>query len=138
MKKTLKALVLAVIIGLVLISLTGCGGNKLVATKTTEDEMMGNYKEKIVITFKKDKVEAMEMTMEYDKEETAQAMYGILSFGMSMAEDGELDGMDFKQDGKKIIINMDASAYEATRGTIGEMTKEELKTSLEKEGYKVK
>ena len=70
MKKTLKALVLAVIIGLILISLTGCGGNKLVATKTTEDETMGSFKEKIVIKFKNDKVETMEMTMEYDKEET--------------------------------------------------------------------
>ena len=59
MKKTLKALVLALVIGLVVISLTGCGGNKLVATKTVEDEMQGNYKERVEITFKKDKVEAM-------------------------------------------------------------------------------
>ena len=54
MKKTLKALVLALVIGLVVISLTGCGGNKLVATKTVEDEMQGNYKERVEITFKKD------------------------------------------------------------------------------------
>ena len=138
MKKTLKALVLALVIGLVVISLTGCGGNKLVATKTVEDEMQGNYKERVEITFKKDKVEAMEMTMEYDKEETAQAMYGILSFGLSMSENGELEGMKFKQDGKKIIMNLDASAYEKLKGTSADMSKAEFKEALKKDGYKVK
>lgn len=139
MKKTIKALVLALVIGLVVISLTGCGGNKLVATKETEDQMMGNYKEEIVITFKNDKVETMEMSMEFEDEETAQGMYGLLSLGMSMSEDSELEGMEVKQDGKKIIMIMDAAAYAASEGASDEdMTKDAIKAALEEDGYTVK
>ena len=103
MKKTLKALALSLVIGIMVISLTGCGSDKLVATKTTEDEMMGNYTEKITVTFKNDKVETIEMSMEFDDEETAQGMYGLFSLGMSMDESGELEGMDVKQDGKELV-----------------------------------
>ncbi|MBQ2917343.1 MAG: hypothetical protein IJE59_04155 [Clostridia bacterium] len=139
MKKTLKALVLALVIGLIVISLTGCGGNKLVATKTTEDEMMGNCKEEITVTFKNDKVETVKMVMEFDDEETAQGMYGLLSLGMSMSEDGELNGMEFEQDGKKITMTMTAEAYAASEEVSDEdMTKEAIKAALEEDGYEVK
>lgn len=139
MKKTLKALALALVMGLIVISLAGCGSDKLVATKTTEDEMMGNYKEEITMTFKDDKVETIEMSMEFDDEETAQGMYGLLSLGMSMSEDSELEGMEVKQDGKKIIMIMDAAAYAASEGVSDEeMTKEAMKASLEESGYTVK
>ena len=139
MKKTLKALALALVMGILVISLTGCGSNKLVATKTTEDPMMGNYKEQITMTFKNDKVETIEMSMEFDNEETAQGMYGIFSLGMSMDEEGQLDGMDVKQDGKKLVITMDAKAYAESEGASDEeMTKEALKKALEEDGYTVK
>lgn len=139
MKKTLKGLALALVMSFIVISLTGCGSDKLVATKTTEDEMMGNYKEKITMTFKDDKVETIEMSMEFDDEETAQGMYGLLSLGMSMDESGELEGMEVEQDGKKIIMTMDAEAYASSEGVSDEeMTKEALKEALEADGYTVK
>ena len=139
MKKTLKALALALVMGILVISLTGCGSNKLVATKTTEDEMMGNYKEEITVTFKDDKVETVEMNMEFDDEETAQGMYGLLSLGMSMDEEGQLEGLEVKQDGKKLIMKMDAKAFAASEELSDEdMTKETIKASLEEDGYTVK
>lgn len=139
MKKTLKALLLVLAMGLIVISLTGCGSDKLVATKTTEDETMGNYKEEITITFKDDKVETVEMKMEFDDEETAQSMHGLLSLAMSMSEDGQLEGMEIKQDGKSIVITMDAEAYASSEGASDEaMTKEALKEALEEDGYTVK
>lgn len=139
MKKTLKALVLALVMGILVISLTGCGSNKLVATKSTEDEMMGNYTEEITVTFKDDKVETVEMSMGFDDEETAQGMYGLLSLGMSMDEEGQLDGMEIKQDSKKIIMTMDAETFAAFEEMSDEeMTKEAIKASLEEEGYIVK
>lgn len=141
MKKTLKGLVLAMIIGFAVISLTGCGENKLVATKTTEDEMMGNYKEEVTVTFKDDKVETVEMAMEFDKEETAQGMYGLFNMGMSMSEEGEdsFEGMEVKQEGKKLIIKMDAKAFAESEGVSDEdMTKEAIRKSLEEDGYTVK
>jgi len=138
MKKTLKVLSLLLAMGLVLVSLAGCGSDKLVATKTTEDEMMGNYKEEIVMTFKDDKVETIEMNMEFDDEETAESMYGLFSFGMSMSEE-EPAGMDVKQDGKKLVITMDAKTYAESEGVSDEeMTKDALKAELEEEGYTVK
>ena len=141
MKKTLKALALALVMGLIIISLTGCGGNKLVATKKVEDEMMGNYKEEIVMTFKDDKVETIEMSMEFDDEKTAENMAGVFGFMMSMPqEEGEsLAGMNVKQDGKKLVITMDAKTYAQSEGASEEeMTKEALKAALEEEGYTVK
>jgi len=139
MKKTLKAIILALVIGILVISLTGCGSDKIVATKTTEDEMMGSCKEEITITFKNDKVETIKMSMEFDNEETAQGMYGILSLGMSMDESGELEGLEIEQKGKKLIMKMDATTYAETEGVSDEdMSKEALKKSLEEDGYTVK
>lgn len=139
MKKTLKGLALALVMGLIVISLTGCGSDKLVATKTTQDEMMGNYKEEAVITFKNDKVETIEISMEFDNEEMTQGMYGLLSLGMSMDTEGELEGLKIEQKGKKIIMKMDAETYAKSEGVSDEeMTKEALKEALEKDGYTVK
>lgn len=139
MKKTIKGLVLALLMGLIVISLTGCGQDKLVATKTTEDGMMGNYEEEVTVTFKKDKVETVKMAMEFENEETAQGMYGLLNMGMSMSEEGDLEGLKIEQDGKKIIMTMDAATFAESEGASDEdMTKEAIKKSLEEEGYTVK
>lgn len=139
MKKTLKSIVLLLIMGAVLILLTGCGGDKLIATKTTQDELMGNYTEEVVVKFKDDVVENVEMSMEFDSEETAEGMYGLYNMGVSMSEDESLAGLDVKLDGKKLVITMDASAYAAEEGmSQEEMSKEAIKTSLEESGYTVK
>ena len=138
MKKVLT-LLLALAMGLIVISLTGCGSNKLVATKTTEDEMMGNYKENITITFKDDKVETVETKMEFEDEETAQGMYGLLSLGMSRDTEGGLDGLEFEQEGKTLTMKMDKKAFAASEEMSDEdMTKEAIKSALEEDGYKVK
>ena len=63
MKKTAKSIVLALVMGLLLIALTGCGANKLVATKSSDDEFMGKYEEKIEISFKDDKADQIVWTM---------------------------------------------------------------------------
>lgn len=139
MKKTLKSLGILLILGMMLVLLTGCGSNKLVATRTTEDDMMGNYKEEIVMTFKNDKVETIEMSMEFDDEETAQGMYALYNMGLSMSEDESTQGMEVKQDGKKLVITMDAKAYAESEGASDEeMTKDAMKKALEEDGYTVK
>lgn len=139
MKKTLKSLGILLIMGMMLVLLTGCGSDKLVATKTTEDDMMGNYKEEVVMTFKNDKVETIEMSMEFDDEETAQGMYALYNMGLSMSEDESTQGMEVKQDGKKLVITMDAKAYAESEGASDEdMTKDALKAALEEDGYTVK
>ncbi len=139
MKKTLKSLALVLAMGVLVVSLAGCGSDKLVATKTTEDDLMGSYKEEIVMTFEDDKVTTIEMSMEFDDEETAEGMYSLFNMGMSMSEEEVPAGMEVKQDGKKLVIIMDAAAYADSEGVSDEeMTKEALKASLEEDGYTVK
>ena len=139
MKKTIKALLLAIVIGLIVISLTGCGSDKIVATKTIEDESVGNYDSKITVEFKSDKLETVEMEMTFEKEEVAQGMYGILNMGMSMAEEEETEGIEIEQKGNKIIMKMDSKAFASSEGITDEdMTKEAIKKSLEDDGYKIK
>ena len=59
MKKTLKITALLMIVAIMLLSLAGCGKDKIVATKSTSEEnsMFGAYDEKIEVTFKKEKVD---------------------------------------------------------------------------------
>lgn len=139
MKRTLKNVSLVLMMGLVLLLLAGCGSDKLVATKTTEDSTMGTYKEEVVMTFKDDKVTDIEMSMEFDDEETASGMYALFNMGLSMSEDESTQGMEVKQDGKKLVITMDAQTYAKSEGVSDEeMTRDALKTALEEDGYTVK
>lgn len=139
MKKVTKSAALLLIMGIALVLLTGCGGNKLVATKTTDDATIGKYKEEMVVTFKNDKVNEIEMSMEFDDEEKAKAMYSLYNVGVSMSDDESLKGMKVEQKGKKLVIKMDAKAYAESAGTSEDsMTKDALKKSLEEQGYEVK
>ncbi len=138
MKKTLKGLALILIAGLILVSLAGCGSNKLVATKTTNDENIGNYKEEIVVEFKKDKIDNVQITSEYDKEETANSAYSLYNMMFSMSEE-DTEGIEVKQDGKKLIVKMSSEAFAKSENMSDEdMSKDALKAELEKEGYTVK
>ena len=137
MKKTLKVLLIVAFMSVMLFALTGCG-NKLVATKETESMGM-KYEEEVVIKFKGDKVNSVKMTYKFDDKDTAEGMAGILKMGMAMS--GEDMGMEIKQSGKKVIMELDAEAFAEMIGEDVEdleVSKEELKESLEEEGYKVK
>ncbi len=139
MKKTVKSLLVVLLMGITLLMLTGCGGNKLVATKETDDESYGKYTEKAVILFDNNKVSKVTTTMEYENEDTATQVYAIFNWAKSMATDGELDGFDVKQDKNKITMEMDAKVFADQEGISEEdMTKEAVKKSLEENGYTVK
>lgn len=137
MKKTIKLVSLLVVMVILLAVLTGCGGNKLVATKTVEDDGsgMGKYEEKVEIIFKDDKASEIIMTSEFEKEEIAESMAEIFK----IAETEGMEGFKVEQDGKKVIIKMDANTFAEQEGTPEEkMTKEAMKKALEEDGYKVK
>ena len=82
MKKIAKNAVLVLIIASLLVLLTGCGSNKLVATRETSDESIGTYKETVTVKFKNDKVSSMEMVMEFDNDEAAESVYSIYSLAL--------------------------------------------------------
>ena len=141
MKKTIKIALLLALMTLALFVLAGCGGDKLVATKSTDD-YMGKYEEKVEVTFKDDKVSEIKMTYTFEDEENAKSMKDMYS--MFTAMDGEegaeaLKGMDVQQDGKKVVITMDAKAFAESEGAKEEeMTKDAIKAELEEAGYTVK
>ncbi|MDO5555402.1 MAG: hypothetical protein Q4G09_01725 [Clostridia bacterium] len=140
MKKIAKSAILLLVMGMILILLTGCGGDKLVATKTTDDdEMFGKYEEKIEVSFKSDKVDKVKMTLKFEDSEKAESAYSMFNFATSMLEEEEKDGFKVKQDGKNINVEMSSEVYKDQEYLDDEdITKEAMKKSLEEQGYKVK
>ena len=136
MKKTAKSLLLALVMGLLLIALTGCGGNKLVATKSSDDECMGKYEEKIEVSFKNDKADQIVWTMEFEDEDKAESVASIFKMANSSDEDSKID---VEQKGKKVTLKMDAKSFASQEDMDdNSLSKEEMKKSFEEEGYTVK
>lgn len=139
MKKSLKILAVVAFLFVILVSLTGCG-NKIVATKeTTEDGI--TYKEKVEIKLKDEKVDTIKMTMTFEDKDTAEKMKEKLDQGIAMLKMMGMDssGIEIEGKGKKIIMNLDANAFATMGGVeITETSKDDIKKSLEEEGYKVK
>ena len=137
MKKTVKSSLLVAVLAILLLALTGCGGNKLVATKSESNELFGKYEEKIEITFKKDKVDKVVMTMEFENEDKAKGIAALYN----MSKDEDMKDIKVEQKGKKLVMTMDAKAFTAQEGNKDDdssLTKESIKKSLEEAGYKVK
>ena len=129
MKKTAKSIVLALVMGLLLIALTGCGANKLVATKSSDDEFMGKYEEKIEISFKDDKADQIVWTMEFEDEDKAESVASIFKLANNSDEDTKID---VEQKGKKVTLKMDAKSFASEEDMDdNSLSKEEMKKSLE-------
>lgn len=144
LKKTLKIIALIAIMLVAVLALTGCG-NKLVATKDVEGTSTEpKHSEKIEISFKNDKVNKVKMTYTFDNKDDAKKFVdsynAILSLANAFASGDESISLPtMEQKGKKAIMEMDAKMYSEMSGeTEAGMTKDEVKASLEEEGYKVK
>ena len=136
MKNKAKSIVLALVMELLLIALTGCGANKLVATKSSDDEFMGKYEEKIEISFKNDKADQIVWTMEFEDEDKAESVASIFKLASNSDEDTKID---VEQKGKKVTLKMDAKSFASEEDMDdNSLSKEEMKKSLEDEGYTVK
>lgn len=145
MKKTLKVSLLIACLLVVLLALTGCGGNKLVATKEVEaTEETAKHTEEIEVSFKNDKIDNVKMTFIFENADTAKkyvddynAMFEMLK---KLDEESKINIPKLTQKGKKAIMELDAKTFAEMAGNEEEvnMTKEELRKSLEEDGYKVK
>ena len=136
MKKLVKGSLLLMVVAMILMALTGCGKNKLVATKSNdaENSLLGAYDEKIEITFKKDKADKIVWTMEFEDESKAKSAAGLYQMASS-----EIEGLEVKQDGKKVVLNMSVEAYAKTADMKDEdLSRDAFKKELEDEGYTVK
>lgn len=141
MKKTLKLLLVVALLLVVLVGLTGCG-NKLVATReTTEDGV--TFKEKTEIKFKDDKMDSVKMTRTYEDKDTAKKEKEELDSSLEYMKLFGFDtsGIEITLKGKKVTMELDVDAFSAITGLEAseeKVSKDELKKTLEEEGYKVK
>lgn len=134
MKKTIKQILLIGVLLILVFALTGCG-NKMVATKTIDEDGV-KAKLRYEIKFKDNKVSNIKMMTEYESKEDADEAYESLDFINTLAEKEE-DKYDITQDGNKVIISLDHDQYSKLSGS-DELSKDEIKANLEKEGFKVK
>ena len=120
-------LLIALAMVVLLFSLTGCGSNKLVATKTTEDEMFGKYEEKMEIKFKDDKAETIVWTMEFEDEDKAESTSALFKL---LENDEEFKGIEVEQKGKKVVLTMDAKSFASQQDMDDDsLSKDEIKKS---------
>jgi len=128
LKKTLRSIGLIAIIAVILMTLTACG-NKLVATKTTEEGGI-TLKETWEISFKNNEVSEIKSTFEFDDEEMASAYYQVLKL---LPEESKVT-----QDKNKVSFIISADGFEDFGKAIKGQTKDNVKKQLESEGYTVK
>lgn len=136
MKKLVKGSLLLMVVAIMLMALTGCGKNKLVATKSNDSasSLLGSYEEKIEVTFKNDKADKIVWTMEFEDESKAKSAAGLYQMASS-----EIEGLEVKQDGKKVVLNMSVKAFADTADMKDEdLSRDAFKKALEEQGYTVK
>lgn len=105
----------------------------ITAKKPTEDSTLGKYTEIIKIGFKDNKIVSVKLGMEFDDEKTASSLITALKLSGE-----QIDGFDFTQEGKQIVVHMDAETFKNQEGlSDSDLSKDALKKALEKEGYTV-
>ncbi len=129
MKKLLKITSLLAVVAMLLLALTGCGGNKLVGTMEED----GN-KSKIEMSFdKNDKLTKMVMTYEFKDKDAAKEMYD------SSKEEAKDSGIKVKKSGKKVTITMKAKDFADKFGAdADQLDKDTMKEFAKFMGYELK
>ncbi len=129
MKKLLKITSLIAVVAMLLLALTGCGGNKIVGTMEED----GN-KSKIEMSFdKNDKLTKMVMTYEFKDKDAAKEMYD------SSKEEAKDSGIKVKKSGKKVTITMKANDFSKKFGVeADQLDKDTMKQFAKFMGYEIK
>ena len=128
MKKTLKSVLLLIVMAIMVFALTGCG-SKVVGTKEDTDSLIGKYSEKVEVKFKNNKASKVTETMTFENADKAKAMESAMSLFSSESD------VKIKRSGKKIKMTADAEKF---FGTKDELSKDDVKTKLKDMGYEVK
>jgi ABC-type Na+ efflux pump permease subunit len=129
MKNILKVTSLLAVLVMLLVALTGCGGNKIVGTMEED----GN-KSKIEMSFdKNDKLTKIVMTYEFKNKDDAKELYD------SSKEEAKDTGIKVKKSGKKVTITMKAKDFSDKFGVeADQLDKETMKSFAKFMGYELK
>ncbi|MBR2241494.1 MAG: hypothetical protein IJ890_09025 [Clostridia bacterium] len=132
MKKTAKSVLLALMMVVLMLALTGCGEKKIVGTAEEDDV-------KSTVEIKYDKNDkATEIKMIYECKSNDDAKEATESFKKEL---GEKDGITVKQSGKKVTVTMKVKAFAESYGldydkNADKLTKDSMKEMFESMGYK--
>ena len=120
--------------------LTGCGSKSDFKCTAKMEENGQTAEAEFDITLdSNDKIKSLDVTMEFEDEETAKQLKAMYDWLNSMAE-SENDKVDFSQSGKKVTIknyekifssDSDEEVDEDDMGNVVGMSKDEFKTKLE-------
>ena len=130
MKKILKVTLYLLMIILVAILITGCESKKIIATKTSQDESVGEYEEIVEVTFKDKKADEVTVIYKFETLEDANNIYNL--YRLFIKEEINVDNEE-----KSVIIKMNADSYFKKEENLGRSRKE-IKSYLEGQGYNVK
>lgn len=140
MKKVLKNGLLFTLMAVLLLSLVACGGNKLTATKETDEDGV-KYKEELVVSFKDNKADSVKFTFTFENEDDAKKMNSMFELLNQFSEDGEKYVDNLKQNGKKLTGEINPKLIVSNgeeESENADLSKEGVKKALEESGYTVK
>lgn len=109
---------------------------KIVATKTiTSNDVVGEYETRFEFTFENEKLTKVINTSELKNENQAE----VFMAAMNASKSKSIEGIEFEQDGKKVIMKMDADTFSSRFNINSEtVTKDAIKKDMERKGYTIK
>ena len=142
MNKTLKIIFVVLVVlaafGLVFFIVSNSGDGS-VATASTDE-----YNEKVEISFKNNKIDTVIVTFTCEDTDYLETLKTGIYFALGLSVEPDeiesvLSELDVEQSGNTLKIELSAKEYSLILGTdIDRMSKKEVKTALEDNGYKVK
>lgn len=147
MKKSSKYFIVIAVLTMMIFVFAGCSENKeennkstieekIVATKTiTSNEVFGEYETRFEFTFENEKLTKVINTSELKNENQAE----VFMAAMNASKSKSIEGIEFEQDGKKVIMKMDADTFSSRFNINSEtVTKDAIKKDMERKGYTIK
>ena len=130
MKKTVKIAALLLFLVVIVAMLTGCGDDRLRATRTTT-EFGETLTETLDARFRNNEIISARFTYEYEfeNEEIAQEEYeDMIRFG-----EGEV-----RRSGRRVTLTYDLEERDLERHREDELTMTEMREALERDGFRVR
>ncbi len=144
MKKISKYFIVTVLLTMMVFVFAGCSEKKvennkstneekLVAIKTIQSDIVGEYESRFEFVFENEKLIKVTNISELKTENEAE----VFMAAVNASKNETIKGIEYEQDGNKVIMKMDADTY-ASMSNTKTLTKDAIKKDMEKRGYTVK
>ncbi len=144
MKKLSKYFIVTAVLTMMIFVFAGCSEKKEENNKATIEEKIvatktitrfGEYETRFEFTFENEKLTKVINISELKNENQAE----VFMAAMNASKSKSIEGIEFEQDGKKVIMKMDADTFSSRFNINSEsLTKDAIKKDMEKKGYTIK